>query len=183
MEKLGEAVRQTRTGRPAMIDTLLSLFEAPALRTVAPGAASRGSRPGRWGALPCCGGRACRGMSSRTRRCPGVAIAFLLGGRSPVLLILGGAVAGWVALVLVGVIDRRSRVPTDAALGGTLAVFFGLGLALMHSHPEARAGCVAASARSVSVRPGREPARGRPVGDRRRSVWWRWRSSRWRGRN
>ena len=35
---------------------------------------------------------------------PGQPVAFLLGGRSPVLLILGGAVAGWVALVLVGVI-------------------------------------------------------------------------------
>mgnify|MGYP006194842489 CR=1 FL=1 len=34
---------------------------------------------------------------------PGVALAFLLGGRSPLLLVLGGAVAGWVALVLVGV--------------------------------------------------------------------------------
>ncbi|HSQ58701.1 MAG TPA: iron chelate uptake ABC transporter family permease subunit, partial [Gemmata sp.] len=62
---------------------------------------------------------------------PGVAIAFLLGGQSPVLLVVGGAVAGWVALVLVGVVGRRSRVPADAALGGVLAVFFGLGLALM----------------------------------------------------
>jgi manganese/zinc/iron transport system permease protein len=62
---------------------------------------------------------------------PGVAVAFLLGGESPAALIVGGAAAGWVAMLLVGVISRRSRVPFDAALGGALAVFFGLGLVLM----------------------------------------------------
>jgi manganese/zinc/iron transport system permease protein len=62
---------------------------------------------------------------------PGLAVAFLLGGRSPAELILGGAVAGWLAMVLVGVVSRRSRVPFDAALGGALAVFFGLGLVLL----------------------------------------------------
>lgn len=62
---------------------------------------------------------------------PGVAIAFLLGGRSPLFLVLGGAVAGWVAMRMVGGIVRRSRIPFDTALAGALAVFFGAGLMLM----------------------------------------------------
>jgi manganese/zinc/iron transport system permease protein len=62
---------------------------------------------------------------------PGVALAFLLGGRTPFALILGGAVAGWVAMRLVGGIVRRSRIPFDTALAGALAVFFGAGLALV----------------------------------------------------
>jgi manganese/zinc/iron transport system permease protein len=62
---------------------------------------------------------------------PGLAAAFLLGARDPAFLILGGAIAGWIAMVLVGVVNRRSRVPFDAALGGALAVFFGIGLVLL----------------------------------------------------
>jgi manganese/zinc/iron transport system permease protein len=116
-----------------MIDTLLSLFEAPALRTVAPGAALLGLAAGAVGCFAVLRRQSLQGDVVSHAALPGVAIAFLLGGRSPVLLIVGGAVAGWVALVLVGVVDRRSRVPTDAALGGTLAVFFGLGLALLHA--------------------------------------------------
>ncbi len=62
---------------------------------------------------------------------PGVAIAFLLGGRTPLVLVLGGAVAGWVAMRLVSGIVRRSRIPFDSALAGVLAVFFGAGLVLI----------------------------------------------------
>jgi manganese/zinc/iron transport system permease protein len=62
---------------------------------------------------------------------PGLGAAFLLGAREPLSLVLGGAVAGWLAMLVVGVVQKRSRVPFDAALGGALAVFFGLGLVLM----------------------------------------------------
>jgi len=114
-----------------MIDTLRSLFEVPALRTVVPGVALLGLAAGAVGCFAVLRRQSLQGDVVSHAALPGVAVAFLLGGRSPVLLILGGAIAGWVALVLVGVIDRRSRVPTDAALGGTLAVFFGLGIALL----------------------------------------------------
>jgi manganese/zinc/iron transport system permease protein len=114
-----------------MIDAVLSLFEAPALRTVAPGAALLGLAAGAVGSFAVLRRQSLQGDVVSHAALPGVAIAFLLGGRSPVMLIIGGAAAGWAALVLVGIIDRRSRVPTDAALGGTLAVFFGLGLALL----------------------------------------------------
>jgi manganese/zinc/iron transport system permease protein len=114
-----------------MTDAVLSLFDVPGLRTVTAGAALLGLAAGAVGCFAVLRRQSLQGDVVSHAALPGVAIAFLLGGRSPVLLILGGAVAGWVALVCVGVIDRRSRIPTDAALGGTLAVFFGLGLALL----------------------------------------------------
>jgi manganese/zinc/iron transport system permease protein len=61
---------------------------------------------------------------------PGVAAAFLLGGRAPLSLVIGGAVAGWIAMQVVSLVTRRSRVPFDSALAAVLAVFFGLGLVL-----------------------------------------------------
>jgi len=62
---------------------------------------------------------------------PGIAIAFILGARSSTLLVIGAALAGWVAMMLVGGIVKRGRVPFDAALAGALAVFFGFGAVLM----------------------------------------------------
>ncbi len=113
------------------MNELLSLFDVPALRTVAPGAALLGIAAGVVGCFAVLRRQSLQGDVVSHAALPGVAIAFLVGARSPLLLVLGGAVAGWVALMLVGVVGRRSRVPLDAALGGTLAVFFGLGLALM----------------------------------------------------
>lgn len=114
-----------------MIDSLLSLFDAPSVRDASLGTAMLGIAAGAVGCFALLRRQSLQGDVVSHAALPGVAAAFLLGARSPVLLILGGAIAGWVSLVLVGVIGRRSRVPTDAALGGTLAVFFGLGLALM----------------------------------------------------
>src|SRR5262245_37660187 len=123
-----------------MLDELRALFSVPALQTVAPGAALLGVAAGAVGCFALLRRQSLQGGVVSHAALPGVALAFLLGGRSPLLLVLGGAIAGWVALVLVGVVGRRSRVPADAALGGTLAVFFGLGLALLQraqKHPDA----------------------------------------------
>src|SRR5215207_8154957 len=113
------------------IDNLLSLLDVSVVRTVATGAALLGLVAGAVGAFAVLRRQSLQGDVVSHAALPGVGIAFLLGGRSPLELVLGGAVAGWLALVLVGVVNRRSRVPFDAALGGALAVFFGLGLVLM----------------------------------------------------
>lgn len=113
------------------MNEFLSLFDVPALQTVAPGAAMLGIAAGVVGCFAVLRRQSLQGDVVSHAALPGVALAFLLGGRSPLMLVLGGAVAGWVALMFVGIVGRRSRVPVDAALGGTLAVFFGLGLALM----------------------------------------------------
>ncbi len=124
-----------------LADTLLSLVESSAVRTVAAGAAGLGLAAGAVGAFAVIRRQSLQGDMVSHAALPGLAAAFLLGAREPVYLVLGGAVAGWLAMLAVGAITRRSRVPFDAALGGALAVFFGFGLVLMtyaqHHVPDA----------------------------------------------
>ena len=108
-----------------------SLFESSALQTVAACAAGLGLVAGAIGSFAVLRRQSLQGDAVSHAALPGVAFAFLLGGREPAWLILGAAISGWTAMVLVGAIVRGSRVPFDAALGGALAVFFGLGLVLM----------------------------------------------------
>lgn len=112
-------------------DTLLSLWESSAVRTVAAGTAGLGLAAGAVGTFAVLRRQSLQGDMVSHAALPGLAAAFLLGARDAGALVFGGAVAGWVAMLVVGVVTRRSRVPFDAALGGALAVFFGLGLVLM----------------------------------------------------
>lgn len=113
------------------IDALLRELNTSALWTVAAGAAGLGLVAGAVGAFAVLRRQSLQGDMVSHAALPGLGVAFLLGAREPGYLIAGGALAGWVAMALVGVVTRRSRVPFDAALGGALAVFFGLGLLLM----------------------------------------------------
>lgn len=114
-----------------MMEVWQSLVESNALRTVAMCAAALGVVAGAIGSFAVLRRQSLQGDAVSHAALPGVAIAFLLGGREPVWLVLGAAASGWAAMVLVAAIVRGSRVPFDAALGGALAVFFGLGLVLM----------------------------------------------------
>lgn len=99
--------------------------------TVAAGTGLLGATAGLVGTFAVVRRQSLQGDAVAHAALPGVMLAFLFGGRAPMLLLVGGAVAGWLALAGVRLIVRRSRVPFDAALGGTLTVFFGFGLALM----------------------------------------------------
>src|SRR6266542_4259988 len=63
---------------------------------------------------------------------PGIALAFLLThSKSPLVLVLGAAIAGWVGTLAVMGIVRATRVKYDSALGLVLSVFFGFGMVLL----------------------------------------------------
>jgi manganese/zinc/iron transport system permease protein len=51
--------------------------------------------------------------------------------KEPIVLLLGAAVAGWVATLCVMAIVRHTRIKDDSALGLVLSVFFGVGLVLL----------------------------------------------------
>ena len=62
---------------------------------------------------------------------PGIAIAFLLtGSKTPLILVLGAAIAGWLGTLLIMSIVRLTRIKYDSALGIVLSTFFGFGLVL-----------------------------------------------------
>lgn len=106
-------------------------FDSPVVQTVSLALAVLGAVTGAIGTFAVVRRRSLQGDAISHAALPGVALAFLFGGREPVVLILGAAVAGWVAMALVNGVVRRSRVPFDATLAGALAVFFGFGLVLM----------------------------------------------------
>lgn len=63
---------------------------------------------------------------------PGIALAFLLTrSKTPLVLICGAAIAGWLAVLLVTSVVRTTRVKEDSALGLVMASFFGFGLVLL----------------------------------------------------
>jgi manganese/zinc/iron transport system permease protein len=111
-------------------DDLLAQLDTSAVWAPAAGTAVLGATAGCVGAFAVLRRQSLQGDAVAHAALPGVAAAFLLGGRAPLALIAGGAAAGWLAMLVVSLVTRRSRVPFDAALAGVLAVFFGLGLVL-----------------------------------------------------
>ena len=106
-------------------------FDDPTVRTVSLGLAALGAVAGAIGTFAVVRRQSLQGDAVSHAALPGVALAFLFGAREPILLIVGAAVAGWVAMGLVAGVTRQSRIPFDTALAGALAVFFGFGLVLM----------------------------------------------------
>ncbi len=63
---------------------------------------------------------------------PGIAIAFILtGSKTPLILVLGAAIAGWIGTLFIVTIVRLTRIKYDSALGIVLSTFFGFGLVLL----------------------------------------------------
>ncbi len=77
---------------------------------------------------------------------PGVAAAFIIStllggsGRSLPVLLLGAAVTGVLALLVIQLIVRRTRLPEDAAIGAALSVFFAAGVVLLSAIQSMRSG-------------------------------------------
>lgn len=115
----------------ALGDMLLELAQDSTLRTVALGTAGMGALGGFIGTFAVIRRQSLMGDAISHAALPGVALAYLVGGRSSTALAFGAAVIGWWAMIIVAGIVRRTRLSFDSVLGGTLAVFFGIGLALM----------------------------------------------------
>lgn len=62
---------------------------------------------------------------------PGIVLAFVVAGRSPVALLVGALLAGWLGMLAAEWILRRSVIDEDSVLGLVLSVFFGIGLMLL----------------------------------------------------
>ncbi len=102
------------------------------LRTVALGAAILGAVSGTLGAFAVLRGQSLLGDAVSHAALPGVALAFLLTGlKTPLVLLLGAAVTGWLGTMAVSAVSRASRVRYDSALATMLATFFGFGLVLL----------------------------------------------------
>jgi len=63
---------------------------------------------------------------------PGLAVAFMVtGSRDPGAMLLGAMIAGWIASVLIGALQRNAKVKEDAAMGVVFTALFALGVILI----------------------------------------------------
>jgi manganese/zinc/iron transport system permease protein len=110
----------------------LDFFSDYTFRVVALGAATLGVVAGALGAFAVLRRQSLLGDAVSHAALPGVVLAFALTGtKAPLPLLLGAALAGWAAALVVMAIVRTTRVKYDAALGLVLSVFFGIGLVLL----------------------------------------------------
>jgi len=102
------------------------------LRTVSSGAAILGFVSGALGSFAVLRRQSLLGDAISHAALPGIALAFLLtGSKAPLTLILGAAIAGWIATLFIIAIVKNTRLKHDTALGLVLSVFFGFGLVLL----------------------------------------------------
>jgi manganese/zinc/iron transport system permease protein len=110
----------------------MDLFGDYTLRVVALGSGILGAAAGALGSFAYLRRQSLVGDALSHAALPGIAVAFLVtGSKAPLTIMIGAALAGWVATLAVRLVVRRSRVPYDSALGMALAVFFGFGLVLL----------------------------------------------------
>jgi manganese/zinc/iron transport system permease protein len=118
------------------------LFFDYTVRTVALGVAVLGIVGGALGSFAMLRRQSLLGDAMSHAALPGVVLAFMFtGSKSPVVLLLGAAVAGLISTLIMIGINRYTRIKEDSALGIILSVFFGFGLLLLtflQRNPDAR---------------------------------------------
>lgn len=115
-----------------MLDILHNIIFDYTLRNVALGAGVLGIISGTLGSYAVLRRQSLLGDTISHAALPGIALAFLLtGNKSTVILLLGAALAGWVATLMMLNIIRTTRIKEDTSLGLVLSVFFGFGLVLL----------------------------------------------------
>ena len=63
---------------------------------------------------------------------PGVCLAFMIFDTRNLWVLLGGAfVTGWLSIIFVDLITKKTKLKPDTAIGLTLSVFFGVGILLL----------------------------------------------------
>ncbi|MBM3678263.1 MAG: metal ABC transporter permease [Actinobacteria bacterium] len=108
------------------------LFDDYTVRTVALGAAGLGIVSGALGTFAVLRRQALVGDAVSHAALPGIVLAYLVtGSKASLGLLLGAAITGFLAVLLVTAVIRTTRVKADAALGLWLASFFGVGLVLL----------------------------------------------------
>jgi manganese/zinc/iron transport system permease protein len=102
------------------------------LRTVALGAGVLGIVSGALGAFAVLRRQSLLGDAISHAALPGIVLAFMLTrSKVPLVLMIGAALAGWLAVLLLMSIANNTRIKLDSSLGFILSVFFGFGLVLL----------------------------------------------------
>jgi manganese/zinc/iron transport system permease protein len=102
------------------------------LRNIALGSAILGIVGGILGSFALLRKQALLGDALSHAALPGICLAYMLTGtKTPLILLVGAGIAGWLATLLILQIVRETRISEDTALGIVLTVFFGFGIMLL----------------------------------------------------
>src|SRR5687767_5361143 len=114
------------------MNLLRELFEDYTLRNVALGSAILGIVSGVLGSFAVLRRQGLMGDALAHAALPGVCLAYMLSGsKAPLVLMLGAAASGWIGMLIILQIIRRTRIDPGSALGLVLTVFFGFGIVLL----------------------------------------------------
>jgi manganese/zinc/iron transport system permease protein len=115
-----------------MPDVLRDLIFDYTLRNVALGSALLGIVSGVLGSFAVLRRQGLLGDTLSHAALPGICVAFMLtGSRTPLILLIGAGIAGWLGTLLLRRIVRETKLSEDAALGIILSPFFGVGVVLL----------------------------------------------------
>jgi manganese/zinc/iron transport system permease protein len=115
-----------------MPDILHDVIFDYTLRNVALGSALLGIVGGMLGTFAVLRRQGLLGDALAHAALPGIVIAFMLtGSKTPLVLMVGAAIAGWIGTLMIIRIVQDTRISEDTALGVILTVFFGLGVVLL----------------------------------------------------
>ncbi len=108
------------------------LFTDYTIRNVALGALVLGIVSGALSAFAVLRKQSLLGDAMSHAALPGVVLALIITGqRAPLPLMIGAVIAGWLGTLAMIAIRTHTRIKEDSAQGVILAVFFGLGMALL----------------------------------------------------
>ncbi len=63
---------------------------------------------------------------------PGICLAFIFTQvKNPLVLLLGAFISGWLSILSIDIINKKSRLKADTAIAIVLSVFFGIGIMLL----------------------------------------------------
>lgn len=114
------------------MEFIAAVFSDHTLRTVMLGSIILGLSAGSLGVFAVLRQQSLLGDAIAHATLPGICIAFMLTGqKTPLILLLGAGIAGWLGTLLIKIITEQTQLKKDAALGIILSVFFGFGLALL----------------------------------------------------
>lgn len=113
-------------------ETIELLFSLPTIWWVLLGSSILGLASGALGTFAVLRKQSLLGDALAHATLPGVCIAFLITqSKSPLVLLTGALISGFIGTSLIMAIRRSSRIKEDAAIGIILSVFFGVGIFLL----------------------------------------------------
>lgn len=115
-----------------MLEFAVELFSDYTARTILLGAASLGVVSGVVGSYAVLRKQSLVGDVMSHAALPGIVLAFIITGvKEQLPILIGAALSAVLAVFLINLVTRNSRIKTDSAMGMALSVFFGLGLVLL----------------------------------------------------